>query len=387
MIRRTPFRPEIDAFAFNNSWSVDGWELNEIRRYLAREHSGVVRALANSGLAHLIVREVHKHRLVEAVMTDKQIAGYGLCGGMAWAALDYYKRGWVLPRGVGPEDHPTHDGAAGSMLRNYIWRRLLDSMQRRAARIMLLWSLALRLVPGVGAAWVLGQSRKEWRALKGHLDADEPWPIGLVGLARGSFVIHQVLALGYDDPGDGTGTLFVYDSCCPGAAHTIALDFHGSSLAADESCARHGGDTRWKGFFRDAYSPAMPPIAVGLSTEVTTSPVSEVGKDPTVTLEYTARNYSFSPCPPLALRFIQTDEAGDRTADCGGEETPEPLDTGACRTVVLSLHQDEVAGTARYVARCRLGPAGGVEVWKHLPVQNVARADRTARQLRDTKIP
>jgi hypothetical protein len=384
MIRRTPFRPEIDGFAFNNSWPVDGWELNEIRRYLAREHSGLVRALANSGLAHLIVREVHKRRLIEAIMTEKQIAGYGLCGGMVWAALDYYKRGWVLPRGIGPEDHPTHDGAAGSMLRNYIWRRLLDSMQRRAARTMLLWSLTLRLVPSVGAAWVLGQSRKEWRTLKEHLDADEPWPIGLVGQARGSFVIHQVLALGYDDPGDGTGTLFVYDSCCPGAAHTIALDFHGSSLAADESCAQHGDDTQWKGFFCDAYSPAVPPIAVGLSTEVTTSPASEVGKDPTVTPAYTARNYSFSRCPPLALRFVLLDAARDRMIDCGGEERPEPLDAGACRAVVLFLHQDEAAGTARYAARCRLGPADGVEVWKHLPVQN---ADRTARQLRDGRVP
>jgi len=387
MTRRTPFRPEIDAFAFNNSWSVDGWELNEIRRYLAREHSGVVRALANSGLAHLIVREVQAHRLIEAVMTDKQIAGYGLCGGMAWAALDYYKRGWVLPRGVSPEDHPTHDGAAGSILRNYIWRRLLDSMRSRAARIMLLWSLALRLVPGAGAAWVLAKSRKEWPVLKGHLDADEPWPIGLVGLARGSFVIHQVLALGYDDPGDGTGALYVYDSCCPGATHTIALDFRGSSLDADESCACHGRDTRWQGFFCDAYSPAMPPIAVGLSTEITVSAASYTGKGEGVALEYTARNYSFSRCPPLALRFARTDEARGRMVDCGGEETLEPLDSGAGRTVSLSLHQDEAAGTAHYVARCRLGPADGVEVWKHLPVQAATRADRTLRQPRGTKVP
>src|SRR5579875_3749042 len=98
MTTRTPFRPETDAFAFDNSWPIDGWELNEIRRFLAREHDGVVRALANSGVAHLIVREAHKRHLIDEVLTDEHITKYGLCGGMAFAALDYYTQGWVLPQ-------------------------------------------------------------------------------------------------------------------------------------------------------------------------------------------------------------------------------------------------------------------------------------------------
>ena len=52
MTMKTSFRIETDAFAFDDSWPIDGRELDEIRRYLAREHAGVIRALANSGLTH-----------------------------------------------------------------------------------------------------------------------------------------------------------------------------------------------------------------------------------------------------------------------------------------------------------------------------------------------
>ncbi len=113
MTTKTAFRPETDAFAFDNSWPIDGWELNGIRRYLAGEHNGVVRALANSGLAHLIVREVHERHLLDDVLTAEHLTAYGLCGGMAFAALDYYMQDWVVLQSTGPHDHPQHNQSAG----------------------------------------------------------------------------------------------------------------------------------------------------------------------------------------------------------------------------------------------------------------------------------
>ncbi|MCA1598099.1 MAG: hypothetical protein LC769_03610, partial [Chloroflexi bacterium] len=301
---------------------------------------------------------------------------YGLCGGMIYAALDYYKQGWVIPQGRGPHDHPLHDGTAGGLLRGYIWRRLLDSMQNRAAGTMFVWSLALHVVPRLGPAWVLAQSRKEWGPLKERLDAGEPWPIGLVGRAHGSFANHQVLALGYDDRGNGRGALFVYDPTCPGHVHTLALDFRGQSLTIDESCARGRGDTRSKGFFRDAYTPARPPIAVGLRTGMTVTPASGSSACGAETLRYTARNDSFSRCPALALRIGGGSAAGiGGVDDRDGEEEPRPLDAGAGRTLVQTIPHDGAAAAERYSARCYLGRIEGVDVWKSLPAHDADGAD------------
>lgn len=365
MAMRTGFRPETDAFAFDNSWHLDGTELEEIRRFLAREQDGLVRRLAESRLAQAIVRAVRRRHLLEDLMSDEHLTSFGLCGGMAFAALDYYLLGWVVPQGRGPDDHPADD-AAGRALRNYIWQRLLDSMQSRAAATMLLWSLALHLVPRFGPAWVLRRTRQEWASLRRRLDTGRPWPIGLVGAAHGSFANHQVLAIGYDHPGDGTGSITVYDSCCPRSAHSIALDFRGSRLRADESCAHRGGDTQWMGFFCDVYRPARPPIALGLGAGITVEP----GPPGVRSARYTARNAGFSPCPPLALHLARRGEV----ADLGGEEGPRPLDPGACRTLVRSLPPDG-ADAGDLCARAYLGTVDGRPVWKHLPALNRAAAE------------
>jgi hypothetical protein len=96
-----------------------------------------------------------------------------------------------------------------------------------------------------------------WRHLKRHIDAGEPWPIGLVGTTKDPFTNHQVLACGYDERGDGRGTIYIYDMNCPGAEQTIELDFRGESLLADESCP--GGRGSLRGFFCEDYTPSQPP--------------------------------------------------------------------------------------------------------------------------------
>jgi len=146
-------------------------------------------------------------------------------------------------------------------------------------------------------------------------------------------------------------------------------------LTIDESCARGRGDTRWKGFFRDAYTPARPPIAVGLSTGMTVTPASGSSAGGAETLWYTARNYSFSRCPALALRIGGGPAAGiGGVDDRGGEEEPRPLDAGAGRTLVQTIQHDGAAAAERYSARCYLGLIDGVDVWKRLPAHATAGA-------------
>lgn len=380
MATMTTFCPATDAFAFDNSWSIDGRELEQIRRFLAEERAGVVRLLARSRLVRWLVRQIEQHRLVSGVLREEHLTRYGLCGGVAFAALDYFREGWVIPQGTGPDDHPTHASAAGSALRNYIWQRLLDSMQGRAAGVMFWWSLALHVVPSLGARWVLNQTRREWQALTQHLDAGQPWPIGLVGRAHGSFANHQVLAYGYEAAGEGVAVLYVYDSCCPRSGHTIVLDFRGRTLRADESCGSHGGETRWKGLFCDAYAPARPPIAVGALGIAAAPDAGGIGR----TVRFAAQNVGFSRCPPLALRVGKPDAAGGER-DLGGEDTPRPLEAGACRAVAWSAKGTPRPGAAGYEARCRLVGDNRQAVWKRLPVLDAAASGDECR--RDATTP
>jgi hypothetical protein len=236
---------------------------------------------------------------------------------------------------------------------------------------VLLWSIALHLVPSLGANWMLARTKQEWRVLKRRLDAGQPWPIGLVGRTRGSFANHQVLATGYTDPGDGTGSISVYDSCCPRSIHTITLDFRGRGLIADESCGQGGDDTQWKGFFCDAYTPARPPLAVGLDGPIVAAPAQGAGERRNALLTYTARNYSFSRCPPLALRLVSR-QAADRGqfGTAGGENEPQPLAAGASRTLVHGVPDSARQQAEDFIACCFLGVVDRTPVWKRLPVRD-----------------
>jgi hypothetical protein len=128
---------------------------------------------------------------------------------------------------------------------------------------LLAWMVMLHVdipfVEGDGAAWLLARSKDEWVELKEHIDAGTPWPMMLIGSSASPFNNHQVLAYGYDDPDDGTATMFVYDMNCPGRENRIALDFRGSILQAKETCAdERRGPLR--GFFCNSYRPADPPL-------------------------------------------------------------------------------------------------------------------------------
>lgn len=252
---KTAFRPEKDGYAFINSWQFDAYDQQRMEGAITGAVSGAANSL--SGGAGSMVRGTLANQ-VTRWLAGRVPDGYGLCGGMTFSARDYFVAGKPLPRGRNESDHPDPNTTMGKTLRDYLWRRQLESLQANAPQL-LSWMFMLHLPDFLGGPdWLLERTKGEWAALKVHLDADGPWPLCLIGSSTSPFDNHQVLAYGYDDGGDGTGTIYVYDMNGPNREQSIKLDMRGRVLVAQESLPNpHRGPLR--GFFCEVYSPVDPP--------------------------------------------------------------------------------------------------------------------------------
>jgi hypothetical protein len=190
-------------------------------------------------------------------------AARGLCGGMVFAALDYW-HAEIRPPAVQP--------APGSALYRYVVRRLIES-----------WSIPsgvaryyqwMNLPDGDGPVYVRGRrvlTRRgvSWRTIAVHwprirasLDHGTPTPLGLVTVASANPLQlghnHQALAFGYALSGSEV-ILQVYDPNS-GQDDGIAISFDASS-PAQATTFRHNLNLARpvRGFFHAAYSPAVPP--------------------------------------------------------------------------------------------------------------------------------
>jgi hypothetical protein len=190
-------------------------------------------------------------------------AAAGLCGGMVFAALDYWHAGIGLPA-VRP--------AEGDALYRYLVRRLVDSWHLPAGVAQYYqWmnlpdgdtgfdALGQRVVIDRGIAWRTIQA--QWPQVTADLDHGTPAALGLVTVASASPADlgqnHQVLAYGYRasasqvtvrvyDPNSGQndGIYIQFDPRTPDNPTTFA---HNINIARPV-----------RGFFRTAYAPAMPP--------------------------------------------------------------------------------------------------------------------------------
>ncbi len=356
---KTTFRPQTDGFAFVNNWSFTGDEISQIQRYFM-QGVGVAGNSLGQSLGNVVATAAeHLNGVINS--SNFNAAHYGLCGGMAYAARDYYKADMLLPRGQSATDLPVGppDTPAG-VLRTFLFQRLLDSLAAGGvAGTLLEWMAMQHLVPMIpfmgsqgGEPWLLERSKEQWAILKAHIDADDPWPIVLLGSTNIPTNNHQVLAYGYDDPGDGTGVIYLYDPNCPhnnDGDKTIQLDFRGTSLQATETCYQAPrGPLR--GFFCAKYvAPATPlPIAVAVTA------TQGAGAQQVV-----VENVGFCPSPALALAVQGA------TGGLIQQETLESLASGANKAIGVAA---QAASTSNVVVRCFLGTFDGVEVWKNLPI-------------------
>lgn len=257
-MNKTAFRPRTDGFAFVNSWTFDPPERKQmvgVLRRSTRDMSNVVSDTLAGWVDTLIGPAVSRWAKKATPET------FGLCGGMAAAALDYFNAGRPLPRGKSLGDLPTYQTPEGAELRRYLLRRQLETMGDNFPKLLVWMGILhvdLPFIEGDGPRWLRDRSLDEWGELKARIDAGTPWPMMLIGSSVSPFNNHQVLAYGYDDPDDGTGTIFIYDMNCPDNENTIRLDFRGEILQAEESCpSTPRGPLR--GFFCNNYDPAPPP--------------------------------------------------------------------------------------------------------------------------------
>jgi hypothetical protein len=231
MIRPQParFSPSADGFAFTNSWP-------------AVPAVSIPMPFGSIGIGN---------------------AASGLCGGMVFAALDYW-HAQVSP--------PLSQPAPGTPLYQYIVRRLIDSWHIPAGVAeYYLWmnlpdgdsSLAIR---GRQVVRQRGLSRRtiagQWPRVRARLDAGKPTPLGLVTVASVNpgrlGRNHQALACGYKITGTEV-TLQVYDPNS-GRDDGVHIQFDTSDPTAPTTF-RHNLSIGYpiRGFFRTAYTRVRPP--------------------------------------------------------------------------------------------------------------------------------
>ena len=190
-------------------------------------------------------------------------ASKGLCGGMAFAALDY----WYADR-VPPRDRP----GDGSPLYKFLVRRIVDSWHVPAGVAQYFQWMNLPDADQGFTAFgqrIITQRGLPWRTITqqlplitADLDKDVPCPLGLVTVhsnrPQDMGQCHQVLAYAYRV----AGPLVTIDAYDPnsGQDDSITITFD-TSHPSKPTTFRHTIDIPHpiRGFFRTAYAPVAPP--------------------------------------------------------------------------------------------------------------------------------
>jgi hypothetical protein len=173
-------------------------------------------------------------------------AARGLCGGMVFAALDFW-----LARLAPPAQRP----AAGSPLYRFIVRRLIDSWHLPAGVAKYYAWMNLRDVSK-------RTIDRQWPRVMASLDAGQPASLGVVTVASawpGELGRnHQVLAYAYAR----TGTLVTIEVYDPNSGPDDGVRIQFDTAAPGRPAAfRHNIaiDLPVRGFFLVRYAPAAPP--------------------------------------------------------------------------------------------------------------------------------
>jgi hypothetical protein len=183
----------------------------------------------------------------------------GLCGGMSYAALDYFYAHKSTPR----DDFSPF---VGSTLEAYIFERQQQSIVKSPANLARWTELT---VNPFGARndefyrWAIGERFDELRA---RIDDGKPVPLGLKG--GDNYGDHQVVAIGYEmgryrgDKGAHQEDIriLIYDPNYPNETTTLITDERNRKII------RSNGVGRWQGYFVDPEYRAVRPPDLGLPT-------------------------------------------------------------------------------------------------------------------------
>ncbi len=172
---------------------------------------------------------------------------FGLCGGMCFAALDYFYQPAPIP-GFTSVDELSLE------LVDYLWRRQWDSLKGGALAKVLTWTLRQdnSLARSI-AGW-------EIPMLRTKLGDGVPGVLALIRVGGIAEVMgnHQVLATGYDfDPETQHMTLQLYDPNYPGEEPTLSMNL--SQPSEGIHLTESTGETL-RGFFVIEYARGTPPL-------------------------------------------------------------------------------------------------------------------------------
>jgi hypothetical protein len=195
-------------------------------------------------------------------------AANGLCGGMVFAACDYFAARRLPPPDTCP---PT----AGTPLFNYLVRRILDSYHLPVGPAIYYALMNPALPDGDrqkgpvtihGRAWRM--ITKQWPAIRADLDAGRLCPLGIVKVKSFNPARlgqnHQVLAYGYDLNGTRL-ELKLYDpNSADNDAVTLTLDISRPERPTTLTMATPSSETTDVfSIFRVGYRPSTPPALAG----------------------------------------------------------------------------------------------------------------------------
>jgi len=190
-------------------------------------------------------------------------SAYGLCGGMSFAAADYYLAGMEPPRDSKPP-------AQGTPLFNYIYSRQATSFGTLGA--MGLKFVEWMQLPDDGPDGTHSRTLAELPLIESVLSRGEPIVLGLVLVStrdKGkAWDNHQVLALeaasprpphDADLPAPTLTILRIYDSNFPIRDDVRILVSRNGDRTVITQRIPGRPDIAIRGFFRMAYSPVTPP--------------------------------------------------------------------------------------------------------------------------------
>lgn len=182
-------------------------------------------------------------------------ANTGLCGGMVYAALDYFYGEQRIPQV--PMNPPNDD-----RLFLLLVARLFDSFDLRSVTLMVALmaaghdddqDIAELIGPLPNRAQVM--AHEEWPMIMADIDAGRPSPLTLITvndhLPTGLGECHQVLAYGYEAHGH-TVTLFIYDPNNP-LDPTIFMRFEDGDISRRIVVTHNVGITQDSGAQRPIY--------------------------------------------------------------------------------------------------------------------------------------
>lgn len=182
----------------------------------------------------------------------------GLCGGMSYAALDYYKFGKQIPQ-------QSYMPAEGMPLQSYLYNRQVTSIIVNVDR----WAELGFNPDGIRNReffnWGLQTGSGQLGRLMSYIDRGEPVVIGLSSCGSGCKGDHQVLAIGYQlgrykgDLGADIADLTIF-VCDPNHPQAI-MKLKPNNAGAYFSYPSESDNPRWRTYFVDAkYTPQSPPV-------------------------------------------------------------------------------------------------------------------------------